>query len=142
MKSGFPLLADSLQTLKVWQANLVRLSDFSEQNSIFSINETKTGEFWLDGSPVYRRVVFLGTLPNAVVKTVPHGINRIKDVLRCGGFAKDSATQGFINLPHIKLTGIGDCLSIEVIKDLIYLSTTTGNYSAYTGHAILEYTKS
>lgn len=142
MKAAFPLLSEISQTLKIWQAGLARIADFSEQNSIYSINEVPTGESWINNEPIFRKVVTVGALPNAVTKTVPHGINRIKDVLKCAGIAYDPATQGHILLPYIQLAAIGDCLSVQVIRDLIYLYTTTGNYSAYTGYVILEYTKS
>lgn len=142
MKSGFPLLSDIVQTLKIWQANLVKLADFSDKFSTYIINETRTGEFFLDDEAIYRKVIVLGSFPNAATKTVPHGISRMKSLIRCACFARSLVTQDFLTVPYIALTAIGDCLSIKVDGNSVILDTATGNYSNYTGYAILEYTKS
>ena len=36
----------------------------------YSTNEVKTGGKWIDGKPIYRKVVDFGALPNASEKTV------------------------------------------------------------------------
>ena len=40
----------------------------------YSTTETVTNAKWIDGKPIYRKVVNFGTLPNATVKAVAHGI--------------------------------------------------------------------
>ena len=40
----------------------------------FRTNETLTNQTWIDGKPIYRKVVDLGVMPNTAVGSIPHGV--------------------------------------------------------------------
>lgn len=43
----------------------------------YDVEEVKTGGIWLDGKPIYRKVIDFGALPTAGSKSVAHGITDI-----------------------------------------------------------------
>lgn len=52
-----------------------------EQVSDYSTEETNTGSTWINGKPIYRKVVSIGSLPNNTAVTINHGISNIEYVV-------------------------------------------------------------
>lgn len=50
---------------------------------------------WVDGKPLYEKVVDFGALPNATTKDLNHNIADIDTVFIVGGYAKNT-TSGFV----------------------------------------------
>ena len=99
----------------------------------YSTDEVKTGGKWIDGKPIYRKIVDIGALPNNTSKTVAHGINNLEKAIIANGFAINNKGET-IYIPH---TFSGFYLN----KTSIVLNTTY-NYSAYTeAYITIEYTK-
>ena len=102
----------------------------------YSTNEVKTGGKWIDGKPIYRKVVDFGALA-AGSKTVAHGISNLGDIIHISGVAR-SADNTSLPLPYAS--------SVPVI---LYVNTTyvvveisNNNYAGYTRSEItIEYTK-
>lgn len=106
---------------------------------IYSTSETKTNKVWIDGKPIYRKVVNLGTLPSTDTDpyNVPHGITNISTVVSIEAFIVQSAiTETIPNyLSDTKYIG-----RARFRNEYVSISTK-GNWSEATGYAILEYTK-
>ena len=99
----------------------------------YSTNETLTGEKWIDGKPIYRKVVGVGTLTNKTSKSVLHNIQNINNVVDLKLIAKDSVNNIICNFGGKEMSIYVDRLNIIIVS--------SENFSGYTGYAIIEYTK-
>lgn len=103
-------------------------------SDIYSLEERKVGT-WIDGKPIYRKVVELGFLPNNGTKYVPTGLIHT-DIRLVRLYGNSSTDDGKYQ------TGLNDlCTRINTLSDNTLSVTTTANFSDFTGYAILEYTK-
>ena len=100
----------------------------------YSIEEQKVGT-WIDGRPIYRKVIDLGTLPNNSSKYVETGLIHTNiRVIRLYGNA--------CNASGSYQSGLNDIYSrLNLVSDNTLGIQTTINFSSFTGYAILEYTK-
>ncbi|KLK91432.1 hypothetical protein AA309_20270 [Microvirga vignae] len=103
-----------------------------------STTEQATGQTWIDGKAIYRKVVDVGALPNTTTKTVAHGVTGVSKWLSHRGHAQ-AADGTALNLP------LGDSAagaSIGLWLDATNINIRTGaDRSGYSGFIILEYTK-
>ena len=106
-------------------------------DEIYSTTEQVIGK-WIDGKPLYRKVVSLGTLPNAECKSVAHGISNI-GFLKPYGYAYNT-TGLYANLPFIPVAEFSSAVDFFVTTTEIIIQTNSDR-SNYTGVAVLEYTK-
>lgn len=102
----------------------------------YSTSEVLTGETWIDGKPIYRKVVDIGSLPNNATKTVAHGITGISQVITLRGMVTDG---NFYLLPMMTATGPGQTI-ISVTGANITIISSTDRHTL-SGFVILEYTK-
>lgn len=106
----------------------------------YSTSETNTGKKWIDGKPIYRKVVDTGTLPNGTAKTVAHNISNLERVVHIEGFfyrSSDGMTRPFSFIYSSNTTFAG--VQVDNTNISVYASwdnQATGSY------VILEYTKS
>ena len=111
-----------------------------EGRDIYSTTETKTNKVWIDGKPIYRKVIDLGALPNATTKTVNHGISNLDAIINWYGYAERPSDGGHFPLPYV-FGGLAEN-NIGVFASPSVITVTTGtDRSAMTGTIILEYTK-
>lgn len=97
----------------------------------YSDEEIRIGTYF--GKPLYRKVINFGSLPNATVKEVPHGISNIDKMVTVRGIA------GFFPIPRVhKETMLNIGIEAGPINVLIL---TNYNYSSTNAIVILEYTK-
>ena len=99
----------------------------------YSTNETLTGEKWIDGKPIYRKVVDVGTLPNTTSKIVLHNIQNINSVVNLKLIAKDKQNNIVCNFGGKEMSIYVDNLNIIIKND--------NNFTGYTGYSVIEYTK-
>ena len=117
-----------------------QISSISGGSHTYSTTEQEVGT-WIDGSTVYEKVVDLGTLPNNTTKNVAHNISNLGLIISADFMAKDSSGQ-YIQMPFT--VALRDYINYQVS---VYATSTnivieTGsNRSAYSGYAILRYTK-
>jgi hypothetical protein len=112
---------------------------------IYSYNEQDTGEKWIDGKPVYRKVINCGALPDAASKAIPHNIQNIGDVIEFYGISVRT-TGLFLPLPFAISFPPGtttDNIAIQIGSENITIMTGKGGMSTlYTKTwAIVRYTK-
>lgn len=105
----------------------------------YSTNETKTYSTWIDGKPIYRKVVNLGSLPSNTTNSVTHGISNIDKVIGFNAFGISSDTNTRISIPY-PTTDSGN-IQAWVDKSSVYIRTTVTSWAHYSGYAIIEYTK-
>lgn len=102
----------------------------------YSTTEKAVGT-WIDGKPIYSKVVNLGALLDNDTKSIAHSIQNLKRVVKLEGFAGSSLNKGGITLPHATNTPIAlyaDDTNVSV--------KTTSNASGYTeAYAFVYYTK-
>lgn len=101
----------------------------------FSTTAHQTGQFWVDGKPIYRKVVDLGALPNNTTKSVAHGLTGLGEIVSLGGIAIDDATAFAAAFPlPSDVVGLAiDTTNVDV--------TTASDLTAYDqAYAIVEYT--
>ena len=117
---------------------LIAITDDEEDYCHYSTEETKTGNYWIDGKPIYRIVVDVGQLPNNTTKNVLHNISDFDTSIDYRIIAKAPAsTDG-------RCIKIGQyCYADEsvYVDDTRVRITTKNDLTQYYGYAIIEYTK-
>lgn len=108
----------------------------------YSTSETDTGLKWIDNKSVYRKVIDIGSLPNSTTKYIPHGITGIDTLIHAEILTSNNAKDTFFPVPY---TVIGSPY-INYQTNFILTDTDIGiecgtDRSAFSGYAILEYTK-
>ena len=99
----------------------------------YSTQEVKTGGTWIDGKPIYRKVVDIGTLTDTTSKTVPHNIQNLNKVLETKLVANDSTNYIVCNFGGKELKVYIDAANVIITSD--------NNFTGYSGYVIIEYTK-
>lgn len=107
----------------------------------YSTEETRTGKTWVDGKPIYRKVVDFGALPNASNKNVNHGISNLDYVVSYEGLAYDSTTRTFYPLPTVSISTNAAQTNMAITSSAIEI-VTAENRSSRRAYIVLEYTKS
>ena len=102
----------------------------------YSTTEKVVGT-WIDGKPLYSKVVNLGALPDNNTKSIAHSIQNLKRVVKLEGFAGSSVNKGGITLPHATNAPVA-----LYVDDTNVSVKTSNNASAYTeAYAFVYYTK-
>ena len=106
---------------------------------MFSYEEVKTNDAWVDGKPIYRKTVQLGTLPNNGMKNVNHEILNIDTIMidTSHSFATDEVY--YMPLPFVNTTATA-CIKVSTTKTVIAISTGEDR-SDLNGFVTLLYTK-
>lgn len=112
-----------------------------EQVSDYSTSEVNTGKTWIDGKPIYRKVINYGNLPNSSYNQVLHNISNLSQFTKIEAIAK---TQAGYYYP-LNMHGTSDMFSNNTVMfrvdDTKIQMSTTADYSTQTAIVILEYTK-
>ena len=105
----------------------------------YSLEETFTGKYWIDGKKIYRKVIDCGTMPNNEEKGVATGLTNIVPIKLWGLMHYGDA---YITLPdiHYSTPSYSIRLYYNTLTNQVILASG-GNRSTYTGYVILEYTK-
>ena len=104
----------------------------------YSTTEQKTGQYWIDGKEIYRKVIDFGALPNATYKNVQHGISNLDTVVRQFGFTNINGT--ILPIPAAN-PDPQYSMTLQTTSSIVTVMTGT-NRTSYNAIIILEYTKS
>lgn len=115
--------------------------NYINQNNTYSTSETLTGKTWIDGKPIYRKVVLINSISGTNVNdiAVPTNIDTMLPNI-CGIVYDNSGNGYFINYNNVYNTGqdIGafyykthNCISIKQYAE----------FNINNGYIIIEYTK-
>lgn len=131
-----PITHDMLGSQCVKSDNI----DFATLNIMnYSTTEKKTGMTWIDGKPIYRKTINIGSLPNNTYKNINHGISNIDVIVRWEGFAKQSSDSTWVPLPFADSNSAGS-MGIYVNQSKIYVFDGA-NRTGFSGYVTLYYTK-
>ena len=113
---------------------------YDETNrEMYSTGEQKIGT-WIDGKPLYRKVITMGALPNAAAKYTPHGIQNLGTVVSLKGMAQSKETNSRIVLPCPDTTP-QYTVQLFASPTNIVLNTAFDQSKFNESFAIIEYTK-
>lgn len=108
------------------------------ENNSYSTAEQTTGATWIDGKPIYRKVVEVSSLPNNTQTSYSHGIANADTFVTIKGIAKSTA---LLSLP-IPFTERNGSTNIQLyVQPTSFDVATNYDASAYAGTFIFEYTK-
>lgn len=116
--------------------NLVSaINEINGKTDIYSTNETITNKVWIDGRPIYRKVINFGALPNNAGKSVSTGLTNVT-YIHMDSLA-ESSTGIVITLPDVTPS----FARILINSDHEINIVTTTDRSDYNAYIILEYVK-
>ena len=113
----------------------------------YSTNEIKIGS-WIDGKPLYRKVIYISALPNNNVASYSAGISNFKRLINMNGWFQGNG--GVTTGDEVVTRPINFMLSAAEKYNIYgFYNVTTGNIrittlsdlSYLSGYVIMEYTK-
>ena len=107
----------------------------------YSTTEIDTGATWINGKPIYRKVVDCGALPNNTTKTVLHGITNLEHFISVTGIAWSTSITDTIPIPLVSRSGKQYDVGIYCNPTEVVLECGTNRSNFNISYAILEYTK-
>lgn len=113
-----------------------------EVDNIYSTEETIVGT-WIDGKPIYRKVIDFGALPNNTTKTYDTGDLKIDTFTEPIRGTTESATGFCSGVPFVHIGNNSYGVSINYNKNTNKISVQTGYDRSVQikTYVILEYTK-
>ena len=107
---------------------------------VYSTTETLTNKVWIDGKPIYRKVIDFGALPNTTTKTVAYNITNLDKFVRIEGYGLNPNSQALMPLPYAAPTDASLNVRLIVASNTVDIQTGSDR-TDYNGYIILEYTK-
>ena len=95
---------------------------------------------WIDGKPLYRKVINFGQLPNATSKSVAHGISNLKHIVKMEGVASASGGNLFIPIPNVD-TSTTYNINLYANASNVVIKTSSDRTSMTICYVIIEYIK-
>lgn len=102
--------------------------------------EEKVVGTWIDGKPIYRKVINFGALPNATTKRVAHNISNLKSIIKIEGIA-DRGDGFFQSIPLVYRSSDNAYNASLAIEGTDISIQTNQDRSEFSGYVTLEYTK-
>lgn len=134
---GADELLKTVDTVEDNNMHPVTSNAVAESISYFT-TEQATGGKWIDGKPIYRKVIDFGALPNNTTKSVAHNITNLDKIVNLVGYAVSGTVT--LVIPFVSLTNLASCISNAVNGDNLTVTTGTDR-SSFTAKVIIEYTK-
>ena len=114
--------------------------DNTYESGEYSTNEIVTGKTWINGKPIYRKVIDCGGLPDSDTKNVIHNISDIDEFIHVEGIAYQN-NKTTIPINYINPTAIGNSIGLYVNATDVIIITTTNLTNYVQVYVFLEYTK-
>lgn len=117
------------------------LNEKIAKSSTYSTDEQAVGT-WIDGKPIYRKVIDFGALPNATRKDVQHNISNLEQFTKIEGIAiRNDGTKFTQSLPLV-YRNTEDTFNTTLAADNSIIEIRNDNdRSMFNAYIILEYTK-
>lgn len=115
------------------------VKNYVDGKGTYSTNEVVVGT-WINGKPIYRRVIDMGELPSNTSKIINHNIENIDFVTSVKGLGITSTNHYNIPFAPIDLMYSGLSIGIRASDTEISLATNK-EISGHRVYGILEYTK-
>ncbi len=121
--------------------NFVAVYGEDPSNMNYSLTEAKTGATWIDGSPIYKKTINTGALPNATSKNIAHGISNLSKVLKMDGYTYNPTPGNFQFLPMVAAS-VADQVTVVVNNTNIVLACGNDRSAYSESYVTLYYIKS
>ena len=111
---------------------------------VYSTTETKTNKVWIDGKPIYRKVVEATLMSTAGVQTVAHGISNLAQVVNQWGMTIGDASGGMRQLDFCWYYDAkwDSCIYTDSTSVKIQMGESyASNHGGRKAYIILEYIK-
>lgn len=107
----------------------------------YSTQEVKTNKTWINGKPIYRKVIDCGQLPNQGTKNVQINIQNVEFVTDMNLIATDN--NEFIKYNIYYSSTVHDDFVIKISGSTLtsVRILTANDRTTYYGYTIIEYTK-
>lgn len=117
------------------------LNDKVNTGFSYSTNETLTGGTWINGKPIYRKVIYIGSLPANTASTFSHNISNIDRVVSSSMVWFDTVDNCWWSNRRWDSTTIN--IAYNVTPTQIWIGARGVNWSTRTNQAYvtIEYTK-
>ena len=147
----FPQVQNALEVKGTTQVNgEINIADSSGNNplpiketiqkgEIYSTTETKVGT-WINGKPIYRKVINFGALPNTATKTVAHNISNLEWVINLYGIAYRSSDNAYICINNSTYNALASNLYTNATNIVVNTYADRSGFSQ--SYVVIEYTKS
>ena len=114
-----------------------------QNGNVYSTNEVNTAKTWIDGKPIYRKVVEFGSFPNSGSKTVATGITNLARIISLKYTWYDSSDRAYFTNVRVDSATVMCKIQFKVNNNLLNVEGTGIDWSSRTsqGVAIIEYTK-
>lgn len=118
------------------------VDELLDKNVYPELGKEKIVGIWIDGKPIYRKIINTGALPNKTSKTVNHNINNIDFITNYYGMAYRDTDKTFIKLPFVQSAQSLDFqVAVFIDKKIVSLVTASDRSGFATSYLIIEYTK-
>lgn len=106
----------------------------------YSLNETDTRKIWINGKPIYRKVINCGSLLNNDTKIVSHSISDLEFVIKLRLMCITGTVWYEANMAGTSGIFNGGIVAIRANATDLQIGTTF-DATQHVGYAIIEYTK-
>ena len=114
------------------------------EGSNLSSKEQLTGQRWIDGSPIYRKIIAFPNGPNFVQLVITHNITPPPvNVIGLYGTMINFAGTAFIPIPNVGQNQV-DNLSLQADTQDIFITPDQvigQDWSSFHGFVVIEYVK-
>lgn len=144
IEKAIPTIANNLttedpaQTLGAEQGKV--LNEKIEKVNTYSTEETNTGKKWIDGKDIYRKVIYIGILPDDAKEKYAHNILNMDYLVQLNVTWYDTVDGKFWSLNRYDNAGAYikfSCDKTNVQCETVY----TWSHRTKNCYVILEYTK-
>ena len=111
--------------------------DNLQNGEVYSTNEVKTNEVWINNKPIYKTVLYVSSLPNNAGVSIQHGISNIDLIWLDNALWHE--TGGATG--QIPMYFSSDQITNYYVNQTVFFLQTNVNYSNRDGYIILKYTK-
>ena len=109
----------------------------------YRTNEIDTGAKWIDDTPIYKKTIFFGALPNATKKAVAHNISNLGLVIKTEAITKQRATGDFLPIPFPSaLSGANGNMDLKIDATSVAIATNMDRTDFIETYVTIYYTKS
>lgn len=121
--------------------NSVNMSPEAFEFGNYSLSEINTGFTWIDGSPIYKKTINFGTLPNATSKTVTHGVANLNRIIKVGGYAYHPGNKVTYPIPFVSWIDLTYNIGTTASDTAIEVSAGMDRTSLTECYMTIYYTK-
>jgi hypothetical protein len=138
----------SILSADIFNQILANMEDLNERVNMlswqvydsYSFEEQWTGNYWIDGKKIYKKTIYIESLPDNTNLYVYHNIINIKNVVKANGFWFDGdGVWAYFPIPYVNPQNHSSDVSIVIYSDKIDFITARNRIISYA-YITLEYT--